>query len=189
LWARSRAGDTQAFGILFQRHAKIIYNYCFRRVGDWGQAEDLLSIVFLEAWRHRDRDLDGNQVVPWLYGIATNVIRNQRRSERRFAAALRRIPAPSPEADFADIADARADDERQIRRALSLIRRLPQHEQDVFVLCAWMGLSYEHAAIALSVPSGTVRSRLSRARQRLSELERIDGTGRGESLATEATER
>jgi RNA polymerase sigma factor (sigma-70 family) len=184
LWARSRAGDTEAFGLLFRRHAKIIYNYCFRRVGDWVTAEDLLSIVFLEAWRRRDTEL-GDKVLPWLYGIATNVIRNQRRSERRFAAALRRVPHAQPEADFADIAQARADDERQIRKALSLLRQLPRHEQNVFALCAWMELSYEDAALALGVPVGTVRSRLSRARRHLKELEPTSGHNQGASTERE----
>ena len=189
LWARSRAGNTEAFGLLFQRHAKIIYNYCFRRVGDWVAAEDLLSIVFLEAWRRRDAELEGDKVVPWLYGIATNVIRNQRRSERRFAAALRRVPPAQPEADFADIAHARADDELEMRRALSLLRQLPQHEQDVFVLCAWMELSYEDAALALGVPVGTVRSRLSRGRRRLRELKPASGHDQAESTTEEAPRR
>ena len=83
LWARSRAGDADAFGLLFERHAKAIYNYCFRRLGDWAAAEDMLSIVFLEAWRRRDKELPPDKVLPWLYGIATNVVRNRRRSERR----------------------------------------------------------------------------------------------------------
>lgn len=47
LWARSRAGDRDAFGLLFDCHARAIYNYCFRRIGNWADAEDLLSIVFL----------------------------------------------------------------------------------------------------------------------------------------------
>ena len=56
-------------------------------------------------------------------------------------------------------------------RALSLLGRLPRREQEVFVLCAWSGLSYEDAAAALRMPVGTVRSRLSRARARLRELD------------------
>ena len=92
LWGRSRAGDRDAFGALFERYATLIYNYCFRRVGSWSTAEDLLSVVFLEAWRRRDKELPPDKVLPWLYGIATNVVRNQRRSERRFAAALSGCP-------------------------------------------------------------------------------------------------
>jgi hypothetical protein len=57
LWARSCAGDRDAFGVLFDRHAKVIYNYCFRRVGNWATAEDVLSFIFLEAWRRRDKEL------------------------------------------------------------------------------------------------------------------------------------
>ena len=56
-------------------------------------------------------------------------------------------------------------------RALELFARLPRREQEVFAICAWSGLSYEDAAIALRIPAGTVRSRLSRARARLRELD------------------
>jgi RNA polymerase sigma-70 factor (ECF subfamily) len=171
LWSRSRAGDSGAFGLLFERHAKAIYNYCFRRTGDWALAEDLLSVVFLEAWRRRRKELEPGMVLPWLYGIATNVLRNQWRSQRRYAAALRRVPRPRDEPGFAEGADARVDDERRMREVLATVAKLPRREQDVFALCAWAGLSYEEAATALGVPVGTVRSRLSRARARLKELE------------------
>jgi RNA polymerase sigma-70 factor (ECF subfamily) len=171
LWARSQSGDPDAFGLLFERHAKAIYNYCFRRVGDWATAEDLLSTVFLEAWRRRDKALPPDKVLPWLYGIATNVVRNRRRTERRYAAALRRMPRPLPEPDYADSVAERADDERRMAQPLSLVASLPKREQDVLVLCVWMELSYEDVAFALGIPVGTVRSRLSRARARLRELD------------------
>jgi DNA-directed RNA polymerase specialized sigma24 family protein len=94
LWSRAQNGDRDAFGMLFERHGPTIYNYCFRRVGNWATAEDLLSIVFLEAWRRLDKSLPSGKELPWLLGIATNVVRNGRRSERRYAAALRRVPEP-----------------------------------------------------------------------------------------------
>jgi RNA polymerase sigma-70 factor, ECF subfamily len=171
LWARARAGEAHAFGLLFERHATAIYNFLFRSTADWAAADDLLSIVFLEAWRRRDKELDEGNVLPWLYGIATNVLRNRRRSERRFAAALRRLPKAGSEPDFSPAADEHVDDERRMRQALDLLHALPEREQEVFVLCAWMELSYEDAALALGLPVGTVRSRLSRARARLRELE------------------
>lgn len=183
LWKRSRAGDPDAFGRLFERHAKLIYNYCFRRVGSWATAEDLLSVVFLEVWRRRDKNLPPDKVLPWLYGIATNVVHNQRRSERRFSAALRRMPAPDPEPDFADTSDERLDDEWQAQGALERLRKLPEREQAVVVLCDGMGLSYEDTAVALRVPIGTVRSRLSRARARLRELDPGSGHEQGENTS------
>src|SRR3954465_13790791 len=170
LWARSGDGDVDAFTTLFERHAKAIYNYCFRRVGDWGVAEDLLSIVFLEAWRRRRKQLPPGKGLPWLYGIATNVVRNRRRSERRYRAALARVPLPRPELDFRDEAIDRIHDERRMALALELLAALPRQQRDVVVLCEWSELSYEDAGFALGVPVGTVRSRLSRAREALAEL-------------------
>ena len=121
--------------MLFERHGRTIYNYCFRRVGSWAVAEDLASIVFLEAWRRVDKQLPSGKELPWLFGIATNVVRNRRRSERRYAAALKRVPQPSPEPSFADDSDERIDDEELMGRALALLGRLPRREQEVFALC------------------------------------------------------
>jgi len=185
LWARSRAGDKHAFGELFERHARTIYNFCFRRIGDWTVAEDLTSLVFLEAWRRRDKAVEPGKELPWLYGIATNVVHNRRRSERRHAAALRRMPAAERERGFAESADERLDDERSMKSALRLVSRLAKREQDVLVLCAWFELSYEDAALALGVPVGTVRSRLSRARAHLRELDSLSGHEGDESKPAE----
>lgn len=181
LWARSRAGDADAFGLLFERYARLIYNYCFRRLGNRATAQDMLSMVFLEAWRRRDTELRLDTALPWLYGIATNVIRHQRRSERRFAAALSRLPRPQAEPDFAGDAAERVDVERRAHEALDVLQTLPARELDVYVLCVGMELNYEEAAAALGVPIGTVRSRLSRARQRLRELEIGSGHKEDES--------
>jgi RNA polymerase sigma factor (sigma-70 family) len=181
LWWSARNGDAEAFATLFERHAKAIYNYCFRRVGDWSAAEDLLSVVFLEAWRRRDKELPPGKVLPWLYGIATNVVRNRRRSERRYRMALARVPATPPEDDFGAAVDVRLDDERRMRDALALLKTLPRGQQDVFVLCAWGDLSYEDAAFALGVPVGTIRSRLARARRSLAELDAAHGHRQGET--------
>lgn len=176
LWGRVRQGDADALADLFRRHADVIYNYCFRRLGDWGAAEDMVSIVFLEAWRRRDARIRPGRVLPWLYGIATNVVRNRRRSERRYAAALHRLPPDVLAPDPADDVVAQIDDERRMKRLLERVSELPQREQDVLALCVWSELSYEDAASALGLPTGTVRSRLSRARSRLRELEAPDRT-------------
>jgi RNA polymerase sigma factor (sigma-70 family) len=170
LWEKASAGDREAFGELFDRHAGAVYNFCFRRTGDWSAAEDLLSIVFLEAWRLRETALPPGKVLPWIYGVATNVIRNRRRAERRYAAALRRIPAPREQEDFAEGVNTQVDSERAMRMVLASLRKLSKSEQDVFVLCGWCDLSYEDAALALDIPVGTVRSRLSRARKHLRDI-------------------
>jgi RNA polymerase sigma factor (sigma-70 family) len=132
-----------------------------------------MSIVFLEAWRLRTKNRAPEFGRAWLFGIATNVVRNRRRAERRYRKALARIPRGDVP-DFADEADSRLDDEAAMKSVLAAVARLPGREREVLALCAWSGLSYEEAAIALSIPIGTVRSRLSRARARLRELDGVD---------------
>ena len=69
----------------------------------------------------------------------------------------------------------RLDDQAAMRQLLQLFAGLPRREQDVIALCDWSDLSYEDAAVALDVPVGTVRSRLSRGRRRLRELASTSG--------------
>jgi RNA polymerase sigma-70 factor (ECF subfamily) len=177
LWQQARAGDDAAFGVLFERHAGRIYNYCFRRTADWALAEDLTSTTFLLGWRSRERaPLQADSALPLLFGIATNVLRNQRRSLRRRRDAFARLPLErTEEPDFGDEASTRLDDQVAMRELLRLFTRLPRREQDVIALCDWSGLSYEDAAAALDIPIGTVRSRLARGRRRLRELAMASG--------------
>jgi RNA polymerase sigma factor (sigma-70 family) len=156
------------FTTMYDAHAAELLRYLWRRCGDRAQAEDLLSVVFLEAWRRRAALRPGAPPRPWLFGIATNVLRNHRRSVRRHRAALERIAAPAPAS--APAADEQAAINARLAEALDALRSLPRHEQDVVALCVWAELSYEEAAAALGVPVGTVRSRLSRARRRLGDL-------------------
>ena len=188
LWRRAAAGEGDAFGVLFERHARRVYNYCFRRTADWALAEDLTSVVFLEAWRRRDDvRLEHEEALPWLLGVATNVLRNRGRSLRRHRAALERLQ-PERTPDFADEVDARLDDERAMRSLLHAVAKLPRRDQDVLALCVWAGLSYEEAAVALDVPVGTVRSRLARARSRLRELGERGGHERDDEQRVPAEE-
>ncbi len=182
LWSLA-SREPAAFGVLFERHARAVYNFCFRRTADWALAEDLTSVVFLEAWRRReDVRLDGDSALPWLLGVATNVVRNRWRSQRRHKAALERFPRETS-GDFAPDADARLDDERRMRETLRLVAKLPRREQEVLALCGWGDLSYEKAAAALDLPIGTVRSRLSRARARVRELAEASGHERDDDQA------
>jgi RNA polymerase sigma factor (sigma-70 family) len=172
LWERIRSGDANAFGDLYERHARSVQSYCLWRTADLQLAEDTTATVFLEAWRKRRRiSLSTGSAAPLLLGIATNVLRQQRRGRRRHAAALERMRQATPLSHLGheDEAIARLDAMRQLRDAGEAIRALPRREREVLALIAWAELSYEETAVALGIPIGTVRSRLARARDRLGE--------------------
>ncbi|MFI9741059.1 RNA polymerase sigma factor [Streptomyces sp. NPDC052494] len=166
--ARIRAGDSDAFGSLFDDYARAVHNHAFRLTGNWSAAEDVLSLTFLEAWRLRASvDPDGGSLRPWLLGIATNVVRNTRRAARRHEAALNRLPREEVFPDFADDLVGRIDDAERVAALQAALSRLRRPEREVVALCVWSGLDYASAAKALDIPVGTVRSRLSRARKKL----------------------
>jgi RNA polymerase sigma factor (sigma-70 family) len=165
---RVRAGDKHAFGLLFEEHARAVYNHAFRLTGNWSTAEEVVSLTFLEAWRLRSTiRAEGGSLLPWLLVIALNVTRNISRAARRHHAAMSRLPAGTAVPDFADELADRIDDAARLETVRAGLRRLRRGEQDVIALCVWSGLSYAQAAAALGVPVGTVRSRLSRARGKL----------------------
>ncbi|RSO02701.1 hypothetical protein DMH26_13170 [Streptomyces sp. WAC 05379] len=176
--ARIRAGDPEAFAELFVAHAQALYGHASRLTADRAAAEDVVSLTFLEAWRLRERlrpdDQDGDGLRPWLYGIATNVLRNTRRAARRHGAALARLPDRRADAgtvpDFADEVVGRMADAERLAAARAALERLRRPEREVFALCVWSGLSYAAAAEALGVTPASVRSRLARARQKLRRL-------------------
>ncbi len=180
LWSRVRDGDASAFAVLYERHMPTVYRFCFWRTGNAALAEDLSAAVFLEAWAQRARvDPAGGSLLPWLLGVAHNLVRNQWRSARRRRAALSRLP-PLPEVpDPAEDVAARLDAERRMRAVRAALDRLPAREREVVEMCAWAGLSPTEAAVALRVPVGTVHSRLHRARARLDRYmrEAVPATG------------
>jgi RNA polymerase sigma factor (sigma-70 family) len=186
-----REGDRDAMSEVFAQHLDVIYNYCYRRTSSWAAAEDLSATVFLEVWRHRHRavELDGS-VLPWLYGIATNVCRNHLRSRRRGTEAVSRlelVEVATPAARLMDDEVAgRIDADRRLRRALAALAKLPTADQDVFVLICWEQLGYAEAAQALGLPIGTVRSRLARVRRYLRVAdEEQPGASRSTTAATD----
>jgi len=157
----------ERFGELYSRYFAEVYRYLAGRLGA-DAADDLAAETFLAAFRRRGTfDPDLGAVRPWLYGIATNLVARHRRAESRRYAALARIGA-DPAADSEEEQIAERLTAWQVRRSLAgALARLPEGDRDVLLLIAIGGLSYAEVAFALSVPEGTVGSRLNRARRKL----------------------
>jgi RNA polymerase sigma factor (sigma-70 family) len=168
LVARSLS-DPEAFAALFDRHAAPIHRYAARRLGAEA-ADDVMAETFAVAFqRRRDYDLERVDARPWLYGIATNLIRNHRRAEaRRWRAMAREVACAGAEPE-ADSAVARVTARAARGELARVLAGLPSRQRDVLLLYAWAELEYEEIAQALGLPIGTVRSRLHRARQAMKE--------------------
>jgi RNA polymerase sigma-70 factor (ECF subfamily) len=149
------------FAVLFERYVDAIYRYLFFRVGG-DIAEDLTAETFARAFAGRRRyQVDRGSVKSWLYGIATNLVRENRRDEQRRISALART-------DGAVVfsTDTATELAERLRLANALASLKPEW-RNVVLLIGVGGLSYEETAAALHIPIGTVRSRYSRARIQL----------------------
>ena len=149
-----------AFRSVFDRHFDAVHRYLARRVGR-ARADDLASQTFVVAFERRasfrPEALDAR---PWLLGIATHLLMNERRSERRLLETAARL------AQRGDAARVHIDRQPQEldREVASALAGLDVDQRDVLLLVAWGELSYEEVGEALGIPVGTVRSRLFRAR-------------------------
>ncbi|WP_243866661.1 RNA polymerase sigma factor [Actinophytocola oryzae] len=168
LWARSSVGDHAAFSELFERHVEAVWNHAYRLTASWNLAEDVTSSTFLQAWRKRaDVVLVRESARPWLYTVAGNVVRDERRATTRFLRVVRRAPDSSVAADHADEVADRVDRDARMVRVLAAVRSLPRAEREAVELCLLGEVGLADAAELLGVAEVSVRSRLSRARARL----------------------
>jgi RNA polymerase sigma-70 factor, ECF subfamily len=166
----------ERFGVLFDRHAVAVHRYVAYRVTP-ADVDDVVAETFVTAFRTRTRyDQAFQDARPWLLGIATNILRQHRRSEVRRLARLRAAARTrDPEPDPADTVAAAVDQAAKSDRVARALARLDEHHQEVLVLAAGPGLTYEEMARALGIPVGTVRSRIARGRRLLRELLEADG--------------
>lgn len=135
-----------------------LHRYLARRVGS-ATADELAAETFTVAVRNWNRLDPDRPVRPWLYGIAANLMRHHWRKERRMLRAYVRTGV-----DPVWTEDEPAPDARELAAALAELRR---DEREILLLTAWAELTDVEIADALDVPVGTVKSRLSRAREKL----------------------
>jgi RNA polymerase sigma factor (sigma-70 family) len=177
--------NPQAFAELFDRHAPVIWRYACRRAGA-GAADEVVSETFLRAFSSRRAyNLKHPDARPWLYGIATNVLREYAREEARRGRGDER-PSPSDLLDGElERVEARADAIAQVPATVAALARLEPVDRETLLLYALTDLDYQQIAIAMAVPVGTVRSRLNRARRRMRGQLGLADPGASANVATE----
>lgn len=172
-WRTLRAtAEEQAFAALFTRHQRVVYNFCFRRLGSWSHAEDATQATFTTLWRRaREARLDplaGTSAVPLLLSLAGFECQTLSRTLARRTGLLGRLRVLRGASDAASHAvDDWIESEATMRAIHESLAGLPSGQRDVIELVCWSELSVAEAAEALGIAEGTVKSRLHRARENL----------------------
>jgi len=163
----------ELMGVLYERHARAVFRYLARRAGP-AAAEDLLSEVFIAALSASSRVSahDSGSALPWLYGIALNVLRKHCRQLRPPHEG-----ATDPGMDW-DAVDDRLDARAERGRLWAALSDLADSDRELLLLVAWEGLTPAEAAAALDISPTAARSRLHRARTRaMRALQGLRGSG------------
>lgn len=161
--------EPSLFEDIFDRHYEIVRAYAQRRLG-MDDGEEIAAATFEQAFIQRARfdDRTSETARPWLIGIANNLVRSHLRHarvERRHVPVSISISMPEAEPNL-DAIDA----QRRIPDINAALSELSEQDRETFLLVVLGELSYAEVATILSVPVGTVRSRVNRARGALREL-------------------
>jgi RNA polymerase sigma-70 factor, ECF subfamily len=170
LLRRAQRGDTFAFGLLVERHQDRLYSVATRMLGSPDDGADAVQETLIRAWKALPRFRGDARLSTWLHRILLNAIHDQRERSRP-TVALEDVVEPADPRDR--IAEHALSDELQ-----AALARLDEDFRIPVLLADVAGLSYAEIGESLSLPDGTVRSRIFRGR---AELARLLGTGGGET--------
>jgi RNA polymerase sigma-70 factor (ECF subfamily) len=164
---RARAGDVEAFGALVLAHQTFVFNLALRALGDEHEAQDAAQEAFLRAWQALPNFRGQARFRTWLYRIVTNVCYGRLPHLRRQLAALGEMDMMAVPDEGEPEPSARLEDEQQRAHLWQQIEALPESYRVLVLLRYQQDLAYEEIASVLSLPLGTVKTGLFRARARL----------------------
>ena len=168
LLERAQQGDREAFDSLVRPHAEGLRRFAFSLSRTWQDADDITQEALLRAFRSIAK-FDGRaSLSTWLHVVARNVRVDWQRSQRARGAQHEPLVSSHPADNEAN--DEAAANKQQAARLWSALQQLDERSRVPLVLFEVDGLSYDEIAAQEGVPVGTVRSRLSRARQHLRDV-------------------
>jgi RNA polymerase sigma-70 factor (ECF subfamily) len=163
--SHAAAGRAARLERLYQAHAGRVLGICLRMTGDHVRATELAQDVFVRAWEKLDLLHDETAAGAWLGRVATNVVLNARRAERRRWARV------EPVDDLAPLAPVSLHTPLPVRRMdlQTAMERLPERARMVYLLHDVEGYAHHEIAAMLGIAGGTVRAQLHRARRLMRE--------------------
>jgi len=186
-----RGGNREAYDEIVDRYYRPLYNLILKNTGHRERVEDLLQEVFLKGWERIEKFHGSSSFFTWLYRIAVNVCLDElRRRKRRGWVRSLDAPVGGEEESFTDSLKqmqtsprSNPDMEHQAREIQRLVHEamltMKDDQRTILILREMQELSYDQIAEILEINVGTVKSRLSRARNELARLLRphIEGQG------------
>lgn len=166
--ARAKKGDAEAFSALVEAYETSVYRLALRMCGNAHDAEEVTQEAFLAAWKGLPAFRGESKFSSWLYQLTSNAAIDFLRREKRHRGA-------TPIEEEVDLAapgtPQQAAEEAELREALqqALDALTPEHRQ-IFLLRQMQQMSYEEIGRLLGLESGTVKSRLSRAKKQLRQI-------------------
>ncbi|MFN2431750.1 MAG: RNA polymerase sigma factor [Gemmatimonadota bacterium] len=172
--AAALAGGARAFAELVERHQRPLYRSCLRMLRDPDEADDAVQDAFVRAYAHLGDYDSAFRFSTWLYGIARNLCLNRLR-RRKLWGLLSLSRGEAPELEARESSSARVEGRELAETLAWCLATLPADQRECFELRHGDELSYAEIARALAVPTGTVMSRLARARRRMADCLRSKG--------------
>ncbi len=164
---RAQDGDATAFTVLVRDHKEIVFRTAFLITRNVADAEDAAQVGLTNAWRALPRFRRGAPFRPWLLTIVANEARNRRRGEGRRETLLLRVADDLHSGPQAPTLEGSVIAAEQRAELLAALERLPEVDRLVLACRYLLGLSEGETAGVLSMRPGTVKSRTSRALERL----------------------
>jgi RNA polymerase sigma-70 factor, ECF subfamily len=168
-------GDESGFNLLVRKYQDIIVSTCVRLAGNYQDGEDAAQEVFVQVYKNAARFRGDSEFATWLYRITMNVCRNLHRSwwKRLTKSAVRLDRDQDDDTPAFELPDERStpdedlDKKRQVAKVRNAIRKLPDSQREMIVLCDLQEKSYDEICSILGIALGTAKSRIARARDAL----------------------
>jgi RNA polymerase sigma-70 factor, ECF subfamily len=167
LVSRCQAGNTEAFSILVEQHSRVLFGTAYLMTRDRGLAEDAVQAALVKIWKNLPSLRQNSSLKAWLVRIVINEVNQQRRKKRLPTVPLEQAPEVPDEADENETELARAEDHQRLRQALET---LTVEQREAVVLRYFSDLTVREVATVASEREGTIKSRLSRALDKLGEI-------------------
>jgi RNA polymerase sigma factor (sigma-70 family) len=151
-----------------------IFNFIKRRVSNNADAEDLTQMTCIEALINSNKFTGASKPETWIFGIAINLIKNYYKTNKKNCNMYSLSEGvfafeESIESDYKEVPSYSVEESNLLQEVVKHIAQLPDETKDIFVMLINEHSSYKEIAVSMEIPIGTVRSRLSRARDLLKQ--------------------